>query len=67
MHIGERLKKYRLNQNLTQAELADMVNKDISTISKIETNAANPSLATLNKIAKALNVSVTELLGDKPA
>lgn len=65
MTLGERVRFYRLQQGLTQLDLAVTVGKDISTISKIETNSANPSLQTLLGLSQALGVATEELLKGK--
>lgn len=67
MTLGERIRFYRLEQGLTQLDLAVKVGKDISTISKIETNSANPSLQTLLGLSLALGVAIEELLKEEEA
>ena len=62
MTLGEKIRNYRISQGMTQSDLAIVVEKDISTISKIETNSANPSLQTLLQIAQALKVTVQDLI-----
>ncbi|MBS4535169.1 helix-turn-helix transcriptional regulator [Clostridium sp. D2Q-14] len=65
--IGENIKHNRLKLGLTQSELAEKINKTSTLITKIETNKANPSIDTLMKIAKALGVTIAELLDEKSA
>ena len=43
MLIGEKIKKARINANLTQIELADMVGVTRNTISKIENSTCEHS------------------------
>lgn len=62
--LGLKIRKIRKQRGLTQYKLADMVNADVSTINKIEKSKANPSLPMLERIAKALGVSIIELLQD---
>lgn len=64
--ISENIKHHRTKLGLTQSELAEKINKTPTLITKIETNKANPSIKTLKSLAKALGVTVTELLDDKP-
>lgn len=64
MSLGNKIKYYRKKRELTQLQLSSLINKDVSTISKIETNKAKPSLNTLERIAKALNVELIDLLDD---
>jgi transcriptional regulator with XRE-family HTH domain len=62
MQLGERIRKIRESQNLTQAEVADRIDITPSAYGQIELKAANSSYLTLQKIALALNVSITFLL-----
>ena len=62
--IGERIRRYRKEQNLTQQALAELSNQEPSNISHIERGATKLSLPTIVNIAKALNVSVDILLCD---
>lgn len=59
--IGSRIKYLRTLQNLTQAELAEKADCDLSTISHIEIGSNSPSTALLDKIARALNVEIWKL------
>lgn len=59
--LGKRIKGIRKSCNLTQEELAEKVNIDITTLSGIESGRHFPSLVTLEKIAKTLNVALTTL------
>lgn len=64
MKIGEKVKKLRKEQHLTQKELADLCNVSFSFISDIETGRRNASIETLTSISKALNVPLSSLLQD---
>ena len=46
----------RKQRNLTQKELAERTGIDQSDISKIETGNANPSLATLKRLAEGMDM-----------
>jgi len=46
----------RKQRNMTQKELAERTGIDQSDISKIETGNANPSLATLKRLAEGLDM-----------
>ena len=61
--VGESIRKARKDAGLTQEELAKKTNLSRSHIGAIETNRYNPSLSTLNIIAKAVNVDVPKLVG----
>ncbi len=57
--IGLQLKKVREEKNLTQSELAEIVNKKREYISRIENNGSNLTLKTLFDIVeKGLGVKV---------
>ena len=60
--LGENLKELRVTKNLSQSELADMVSVDKSYISNIENGKTNPTTLTLEKIATALKIEISELL-----
>lgn len=57
-----RLKVVLVEKKKTSKWLAKELGKDPSTVSKWCTNASQPDLLTLNKIAKLLNVEIPELL-----
>lgn len=60
--IGQNIQRIRQSQNMTQAELAEMVHLSIVHISHIETGFAIPSLATLLDLCNALNVTPNDVL-----
>lgn len=57
---GEKLKEIRLNCNLTQLELAEIVNTTQNQISRFE-KGQQPKFATLSRLAKALQVETEDL------
>lgn len=63
MNIGENIKKYRKLRNITQKQLAKDIDKSEITIRKYENNDTNPPLNIIYKIADALNVPRSLLLG----
>lgn len=62
--VGARIQKYRLQNNITQDELGEMVGTDQKYISRLEGGYHNTSLDTIVAIAKALNVSIDCLVAD---
>jgi transcriptional regulator with XRE-family HTH domain len=64
VYIGETLKATRTRRLLTQDELAERAGVSQSTIANIERDNAEPQFRTIRKLAKALDVDPTELLGD---
>ena len=57
-----KLAKVREKNGLSQRELAKLSKVGHITIARIETGACDPRLSTLEKLAKALKVSVKDLL-----
>ena len=53
--IGYKIKQKRIEQNLSQEELALKIGIDQSDLSKIEKGNANPSVKMLSRIANGLN------------
>ena len=60
--LGDNLRKLRLKKKLSQGDLSKNLDVDRAYISNIENGRMNPTLSTLEKIAKALGVSSSELL-----
>lgn len=59
--LGKRIQELRKFQNITQEKLAEIVNMDITSLSKIETGRNYPQPDTLEKIASALSVDIERL------
>lgn len=59
--FGENLRRIRINKNITQVEIANILGVDRSFVSNIENGKNNPTLSTITSLAKALNVPVDEL------
>jgi transcriptional regulator with XRE-family HTH domain len=64
VYIGEQLRNARTRRLLTQDELAAKAGVSQSTIANIERNNAEPQFRTIRKLARALDVEATELLGE---
>lgn len=62
MSLGENIRKYRKNIGLTQVELAKKMGVIQSNVHRWENNLVTPSLDTIKKLAKILNISVDGLL-----
>ncbi len=61
--IANNIKKYRTKLGVSQDRLSKMADITYNTIIKIESGGnQNPTIDTLSKIAKALDVSVDELI-----
>jgi DNA-binding XRE family transcriptional regulator len=62
-NIQEKIKKYRNKLGISQDRLSKLADVTYNTIIKIESGTnTNPTIDTLTKIAKALGVSVDDLL-----
>jgi putative transcriptional regulator len=61
--IPENLSTIRKQQRYTQKEVAAIAGLNPNYYAKVERGDGIPSLKTLYKIAKALNVSVTDIAG----
>lgn len=59
--FGEKVKRIRKDQGLSQEELAEKIKRDPRTIVAIETGKRNPTLNTINKIAQAFRISLSDL------
>lgn len=62
--LGKRIKLARIEKDLTQEKLAEMVNLSPTHMSNIESGTANVSLPSLVNIANALSLSLDDLLSD---
>jgi len=60
--LGQNIKHIRLRRKMTQGDICRAINMDRSYMSAIESGKKNVTLAVLEKLASALNVSVDELL-----
>lgn len=64
MTFGQKLKKIRKENNLTQEQLADMIFVTRTAISKWETDNGYPSIDSLKAISNTFNISIDELISD---
>ena len=61
--IAKNIKKYREKRRFSQDKLSKISNITYNTIIKIESGAnKNPTINTLSKIAKGLNVKIDDLI-----
>ena len=66
MKLWDRLKNAREDRDISQQEIADLLEITQSNYSKIETGIQEPSLNQLMMIAKFFNLTIDELLGVDP-
>lgn len=60
--LGKRIASLRKENNLTQEQLAEMLNVTPQAVSKWENDIACPDISLLPELAKTFNVSIDELL-----
>lgn len=64
MEIGEKIKRLRIKNNLTQEELADRSELSKGFISQIERDLASPSIATLCDLLQCLGTDLKDFFND---
>ncbi|WP_418790286.1 helix-turn-helix domain-containing protein [Phosphitispora sp. TUW77] len=62
--MGERIRRQRLANKMTQEILAEKANISVSFLGQIERGERKPSLETIINIANSLGVTVDQLLTD---
>lgn len=62
--LGEKIRTIRLQRKMTQNDLAIACDFEKASMSRIESGRANPTVRTLNKISKALEIKIGELFID---
>lgn len=63
--IGENIKRLRKEKGLSQDKLSKLADISLNTVVKLELDQnPNPTFETLQKIAKALNTSIHELVSN---
>ena len=65
MALGDNIKKFREDKNLTQQQLADKLYVSRQTVCRWETGSRCPDLLTVKKLALELGVSMDELISDE--
>lgn len=63
--LAERIKEVRKAKGYTQEDLSGEADISLSQIARIETKRINPTVITIFRIAKALDVKVSELFNFK--
>lgn len=62
MTTGERIKHYRIKKGLSQKKLGEILGVSQQMIGQYENSSKTPKFETLEKIAKALGVSIMDLI-----
>jgi transcriptional regulator with XRE-family HTH domain len=60
--LARNLRKYRMERNLSQEELAERVGLSQTFLSQVECGSRNVSLEKIETLAEALQIDVVELL-----
>ena len=60
--LGQNLKRIRTEKGISQGDIVKATGIDKALISNVENGKTNPTLATIAKLAKAIGVSVGELM-----
>lgn len=66
-HFGNRLREARVHAGFSQSELEELSGIPKARLSRYENGHVEPSIQTLARLARALNVSEASLLGDQRA
>ena len=64
MNIGDKLRRLRLQKNLTQEEMADRCELSKGFISQVERDLASPSIATLTDMLECLGSNLKEFFSE---
>ncbi|MFI3300169.1 MAG: helix-turn-helix transcriptional regulator [Candidatus Gastranaerophilales bacterium] len=60
--FGKKIKIERIKQEISQEKLAELSGLHRTTLGAIENGKSSPTLDSIDKIAKALNLSLSEIL-----
>lgn len=60
--LGNNLKRIRAKKNLSQGDIARRLGIGHGFVCNIENGKTNPTLSTITKLAKALDVSIDKLM-----
>lgn len=63
MDLGSKIKNIRYNHNISQEDMARILEINRNYLSRIETNKSIPTAEILIKLAERFNVSIDSLLG----
>lgn len=61
--VGALVRHHRERANLTQGELAELIDRQVGSVSRIERGESAPSFETLSKMAEVLKVDVRDFFG----
>ena len=61
--VGQNIRRFRKEKNLTQSELAELIGVSVQAVSKWETDTGMPDISQIVPLARVLDVSTDCLLG----
>jgi len=64
--LGQRIKEIRQQKEMSQMDVSAESYIEIATLSRLEAGKANPTLLTLLKLSKALDVHISEFFYNHP-
>ena len=62
MGIGNKIKKYREKNKMTQKDIAEILEVEAGTISKYESGMIEPNIESLKRLADTFHITVDELI-----
>lgn len=65
MNLGEKIRRFREEQNMTQKDIAEILEVEPGTISKYETGMIEPNIESLKRLTETFNITVDELIKDE--
>ena len=65
MSIGNKIKKYREANKMTQKDIAEILEVEPGTISKYESGMIEPNIESLKRLADTFNITVDELIKEE--
>ena len=65
MSIGNKIKEYRESNQMTQKDVAEILNVEPGTISKYESGMIEPNIESLKRLAETFNITIDELIKDE--
>lgn len=64
MNLGNKIRKYREENKMTQRDIAEILEVEPGTISKYESGILEPSIESIKRLADTFGVTIDELLKD---
>lgn len=59
--LGEYLKQYRLNHNLTQSQMAEILGTSQNYYNRLEANLKKPGFKLIDRISKSLGITIQNI------